>query len=105
MYFFLFQKLRPDCKTRWSSLCEMIQSVLRIQEPFQKVTDEFVDEEFTMLKELYDALEPVRLLTIKLCSDSANLMTADVGFMETFKWLKNAKGQFSKNLHDALHER
>ena len=35
----------------------MIHSVLRIQEPFEKITGEFVEQEFTMLREIYDALE------------------------------------------------
>ena len=83
----------------------MIHSVLRIQEPFEKITEEFVEQEFTVLREIYDALEPVRVLTIKLCSDKANLLTADVGFMTTLKWLKTQKGEFAMEIHDAIRER
>ena len=83
----------------------MIESVLRIKEPFQKVCDEFVDEEFATLKEICDALKPVKILTTKICSESANLMTADVAFSETLQWLKNQEGEFSKKVHDAIRER
>ena len=83
----------------------MIESVLRIQEPFQKVWDEFVDEEFDTLKEICAALKPVKILTTKICSESANLMTADVAFSETLQWLKNQEGEFSKKVHDAIRER
>ena len=38
----------------------MIHSVLRIQEPFEKITEEFVEQEFTVLREVYNALEPVK---------------------------------------------
>ena len=83
----------------------MIESVLRIQEPFQKITQEFVEEEFIVLKEVYDALQPVKVLTTKLCSEDANIMTADVAFMTTFEWLKNQKGEFAKNLYVTLRKR
>ena len=106
MYFFQFQNLHADCKTRWSSLCTCIESVIRIAEPFDKITDhEFTKEEFILLKEIYDALEPVRVLTIEICSDSANLLTADVAFQVAFDWLKNQKTPLAKKLREELRKR
>ena len=83
----------------------MIHSVLRIQEPFQKLTNEFVEEEFALLRDIYNALEPVRHLTEVLCSDGANLLTADAAFVTTFNWLKNDEGQYAKDVYDALYKR
>ncbi len=84
----------------------MIDSVLRIKEPFQKVTDdEFSEEDFQKLKEISDALNPVKELTTIICSESANLLTADVAYIECLKWLKNQKSQLSKDLYTKLLER
>ena len=83
----------------------MIESVLRIREPFEKITEEFVEEEFNLLKEIYDALQPIKVLTIKLCSDNANLLTADVAYKVTFDWLKNQKSEIAKDLYTQLRKR
>ena len=83
----------------------MIESVLRIREPFEKITQEFVEEEFVLLKEIYDALQPIKVLTKKLCSDNANLLTADVAYKVTFDWLKSQNSKIAKDLYTALRER
>ena len=83
----------------------MIHSILRIQEPFEKVTEEFVEQDFALLRDIYNALEPVRHLTEVLCSNEANLLTADAAFITTFKWLKSDNGQYAKDVHDALYIR
>ena len=67
--------------------------------------EEFDDDDFQTLQELHDALLPVKILTEKLCSESANLLSADAAFVTTLKWLRIQKGQFSKDLCTKLEER
>ena len=66
---------------------------------------EFSDEDFQKLKEINDALEPVHVLTKQICSESANLLTADVAMLTTLKWLKSQSGKISQDLHKKIIER
>ena len=67
--------------------------------------EEFDEEDFQKLKELYDALEPVKELTQQICSDKANLMNADAAFMVALEILSNQEGEFARDLHTKLRER
>ena len=61
--------------------------------------EKFSQEEFNRLRDIRDTLAPVKFLTTKLCSDSANIMNADAAFEVTLKILKNHDGEFSGKLH------
>ena len=67
--------------------------------------DEFSDEDFQKLKEINDALEPVHVLTKTICTEKANLLTADAAMLTTLKWLKTQSGKFSEDLFEKLFER
>ena len=106
----IFQAIHPDCKTRWSSLVEFIDSILKMEEPFRKMSQtltrqKFSDEDFTRLRDLRDSLAPVKFLTTQLCSNSANIMMADAAFEATLQILKNQTGEFSTKLYERLRER
>ena len=67
--------------------------------------EEFDEEDFQKLKELYDALEPVKELTSQICSEDANLLSADAAFKAALEILSKQEGQFSRDLHTKLRER
>jgi hypothetical protein len=102
--------LQLDCKTRWSSLPTMLESFLRIKEPLQIILPgtcgvTFNDEEFEFLSEINAALTPIRSAVQALCSEDADLLTADTTFKLLFKWLGKQNTPLSQDLLDALRFR
>ena len=57
-----------DCKTRWSSLVNMLERIVQNKLPIQKallVLDEDIyisDQEFSMISSVVEALSPIKML-------------------------------------------
>ncbi|KAH9629866.1 hypothetical protein HF086_006550, partial [Spodoptera exigua] len=89
-----------DCKTRWSSLCNMIDRFLELYECIQKALLDlksdirFTDEEITSLTQLKDLLETVKGVVEVLCLEDATLLTADTTFKCVLKYLNDAQEFF-----------
>ena len=101
--------LKCNVKTRWNSLIEMISSVLRIEKVFLAVAADltglkFSDAEMKILKEVQGTLEPLKTLVEKLCSEKADLVTADIGFQCLFQFLQQKQGNLAQELLNSLKE-
>ena len=64
------------------------------------------DNDFQMCKHLVEALEPVKLTTLGICQNDANLISADAALVFLLDELeKMANNQFAQNLYTAVIER
>ncbi|XP_013185171.1 uncharacterized protein LOC132903749 isoform X1 [Amyelois transitella] len=101
-----------DCKTRWSSLSDMIERFLKLR---SAITKGFLDldivvpvneEAVAVLKALHESLHVVKITVESLCQRDADLMTADTALKFMLKSLdSNQNGNISKNLAQSLRNR
>ena len=64
------------------------------------------DDDFQMCKNQVEALEPVKLATLGICQNDANLVSADAALVFLLNELKDmANNKFAQNLHTAVIER
>ena len=72
-----------DCKTRWSSLLNMLERILKISVPVQKslldlnIDIKLTDEEFTQVSFVVQALQPIKIAVEALCRRDANFISAE----------------------------
>nr|CAI5863532.1 unnamed protein product [Callosobruchus analis] len=75
-----------DCKTRWSSLAQMLQRFIFVKDCIKKAMIDLSmpmnlsDYDFEVLEQVSNCLEPIRLTVLALCRCDANLYTADASF-------------------------
>ena len=84
--------LMSDCKTRWNSLDIMISSVLRVETPFFSLVSQLTDlkfsgDEIKVLKDLHNALNPLKHVSEMIGKDSSDLLTAEAAFKTMLKHL------------------
>jgi hypothetical protein len=65
----------------------------------------FTDEEFVFISEINSALIPIKSSIESLCSEDADLLTAEVTFKLLFKWLNKQNNPLSQDLLAALQVR
>ena len=62
-----------DCKTRWSSLVNMLERVVQIKVPIHKALLDFnqgmyfTGEEFAIISSIVDALNPIKIVLEARC--------------------------------------
>ena len=72
-----------DCKTRWSSLLNMLERIGEIQIPVQKALLDLnsdikiSDEEFGQISRIVHSLGPIKIAVEALCRRDANLITGE----------------------------
>ena len=72
-----------DCKTRWSSLLNMLERISEIQIPVQKALLDLnsdikiSDEEFGQISRIVHSLGPIKIAVEALCRRDANLITGE----------------------------
>lgn len=79
-----------DVKTRWNTVLDMIERFLLIHKSICKAfidhpegALQFDEFELTQLEDLKNALKPMKVATLSVCRNDANLLTADA----TFEWV------------------
>lgn len=86
-------QLQLDCRTRWSSMSDMIGVFLKIKNSVLKALIDwkteisFSEEEIRTLSEIYNSLNVVKLAVLSLCRRDATLHTADTTLKFMFKKL------------------
>ena len=101
-------QLINDCRTRWNSLCSMLERFYQLRNCVQKamidltMQSDFTEKDFCDIKELVEALKPVRSTVEAICRRDANLITADVAFDCLIKHLANQKTPISLQFQDKL---
>ena len=79
-----------DCKTRWSSMSDMIERFKCLKKCISKalldlsIEHDISTAKFLFLNELKCALEPIRLASDVLCCKDATLLTAEGIYLEAF---------------------
>ena len=100
-----------DCKTRWSSLFEMLRRFLELKNCILKAATDVhievsLDEmEFKHISEVLAALEPLKLTVEALCRRDATLLTADAALSFAHKELSDQKTEIAFDLALALERR
>lgn len=103
-----------DCRTRWSSLCLMLERFVFLEDAIKKSMIDFkmepiLSSEFKLLDNLVKLLEPIKLTVNVLCQRDTNLCMADTAlkFMleEIAKVRSNLGGQFEAALRHRIKER
>ena len=93
-----------DCKTRWSSMYEMIERFILLKKCISKalldlsIEDDMSAAEFSFVNELKCALEPMKLAVEALCRKDATLLTAEGIFQFLFLELKHGQRKGSQAL-------
>lgn len=103
-------QLKLDCKTRWSSTCEMLETFYKVRSCIKKalydieVTIEFSDYEYKCMENIVAVLLPVKLAVEVLCRRDGNLITADAALQFMFDRMAEVDGDFSEQLKSVLSE-
>lgn len=100
-----------DCKTRWSSLANMIKRFLELKSCIQKTmidigkTSNFSNHDFNILEEVSAVLEILKVTLESFCRRDANLLTADTALKFCLKKLDSREDVTSFQLANALRKR
>ena len=103
--------LIPDCKTRWSSLLNMFERIVKIKLPVQKALldlhemDNLSDQEFTVISSIIQSLGPIKAAIEALCRRDANLITAEATIKFLFDELQSSNSCFNEKLGEAIKQR
>lgn len=104
-------QLQLDCCTRWSSMCDMIGTFLKIKDSVLKAmidwkTEIFFSEgEIQILSDIYCSLNVVKLAVLSLCRRDATLLTADTALKFMLKKLDEQNSYLSTELAKNLRAR
>ena len=78
--------LKLDVKTRWHSMCDMMERFLKIRQSVAKamfdfnLSYSFTAEEIDLLSSLTEALNVIKSAQLSICSREATLLTAEGAF-------------------------
>ncbi|KAL0852108.1 hypothetical protein ABMA28_000348 [Loxostege sticticalis] len=99
-----------DCKTRWSSLADMIERFNRLKTCIEKTlidfnsASKFSQEEFELLHSIQKSLKIVKITVEALCRRDATLLTAEAALKYMLRKLDNQKTNLSKSLAESLRK-
>ena len=101
-----------DCKTRWSSLLNMLERIVKIKKPFQKalldldVGININDDEFSHISNIVKALDPIKLAVEALCRRDANFITAEATIKFLLEKIQNySPSVYKTKIIEAIEER
>ncbi|CAG5019049.1 unnamed protein product [Parnassius apollo] len=100
-----------DCKTRWSSLADMIARFLEFKDAIQKTLIDlkekttFSDTEILILKDMSSSLNFIKATVEELCERKSNLLTAEIALQFMMEKLAMNPDVISGQLKEALNRR
>jgi len=106
--------LKLDCKTRWSSMLTMLESVVKVKTALQKVWIDTQgtdwgkipnEEDFMLVENVIKALTPVRNTVEAICCANSTLITADAAMDFMLKVLSSQDSEIAIDILDALKNR
>lgn len=102
-------ELHLDVKTRWNSIPTMLEPLIKTQSAIRETLLEFnansdlIDNiNFDALKDLLDAMKPIKLAVENLSREDSTLMSADTILKFMFEKLSFIKSDISKKLMENL---
>ncbi|KAI6650156.1 hypothetical protein LOD99_6073 [Oopsacas minuta] len=84
-----------DCKTRWSSLVNMLERIIQIKLPIHKALLDFgehiclSEQEIAAISSIVEALNPIKIALEALCRRDTNLITAEATIKFYWKIFRN----------------
>ncbi|CAG5041260.1 unnamed protein product [Parnassius apollo] len=100
-----------DCKTRWSSLADMIARFLEFKDAIQKTLIDlkekttFSDTEILILKDMSSSLNFIKAIVEELCERKSNLLIAEIALQFMMEKLAMNPDVISGQLKEALNRR
>lgn len=104
-----------DCKTRWSSLCNMISTYNKVKQCVAKTLVDlllssnsdyfFTDEEHAVLIDLENTFQPVKLAVEVLCRRDTDLVSAEHTLRFMVRKLEYLKTPLSEKLVSSMNNR
>ncbi|CAG4948466.1 unnamed protein product [Parnassius apollo] len=100
-----------DCKTRWSTLCNMIGRFIKVKRAVLKALidvkcDIQINEvEWSILEDIYENLDVMKVTVEAVCREDATLLSADAAMIFALKKLETRNTLLSKELHASLSKR
>ena len=95
-----------DCKIKWSSLVDSIQSGIDIKPVLKQFLQydalSMSDSEWEVMEEIAHVLGPCKVTVEALCREDADLLTAEVVLKKLFKTLRSFETVIANELCDAL---
>ena len=95
-------KLKRDCKIKWGSMVESLQSGIKIREFLQKFLRnsplDLTDSEWDKMEEMAQILDPVKTVVEMICREDADLLMAEVAIKKLFKMLKDIGTDLAEQL-------
>ncbi|XP_013199728.1 uncharacterized protein LOC132903872 isoform X2 [Amyelois transitella] len=104
-------QLQLDCRTRWSSMSDMIGVFLKLKDSISKALIDwksdisFSENDIQCLNEIHHSLNVVKLTVMSLCRRETTLYTADTALKFMLKKLDEQDTFLSKNLASNLRSR
>lgn len=103
-------KLILDCTTRWNTRFEMCQRFSNLEIPVKKALIDlklqaFSDEEFYLVKQIINTLNPVKITLEALCRNDMTLCEADAALAFMIKEILTTNCELSKDLYNSLSNR
>ena len=96
------RKLKRDCPIKWGSLVTSIKSALDIKPVLKEFlkysTFALNDEEWDLLDEIYSVLMPVKDVVDVICRADADLLQAEIVFIELFDVLESIGTPLSRKM-------
>lgn len=100
-----------DVTTRWNSTEQMVERFLRVYESIKETLTELgqpnplSDNDVHSLQILFDALQPIRLVSEAIGRRDATLLTAEGSLSFLLSKLKQQNNAIANELHDAIYDR
>lgn len=100
-----------DCRTRWNTICNMIERFLAVRSSIQKALVDlnmlhlFYSNDLIKLQNLVEVLSPIKMAVEKLSSRNMNLLIAEGVLKFLFQTLSNLKSDISREMLNVLQYR
>ncbi|KAI6648314.1 hypothetical protein LOD99_12123 [Oopsacas minuta] len=100
-----------DCKTRWSSLVNMLERIIQIKLPIHKALLDFgehiylSDQEIAAISSIVEALNPIKIALEALCRRDTNLITAEATIKFLLEDIQKSNTHYHAQILEALSQR
>jgi len=100
-----------DCRTRWSSLVDMLARFLQLRGPIQKAlidlghASDVSDADFTVISEIVSCLQPLKFAVNALCRHDTSLISAQSALQFCIMQLQKQSSELAKTLAEVLMNR
>jgi len=97
-----------DCRTRWSSLADMLSRFVKLRGPIMKALidlsepTQVTDGDFCVIEDMVSCLEPVKIAVKAICRRDTNLIAAEAALHFCIIQLQKQSSELAKILAEAI---